>query len=65
MIGAPIFNELFNYEYVNYSDYTLVYEDFFGNITKGVAKDVITYVFVKNELAEEKGLKGVDLILSQ
>lgn len=61
MIGAPIFNDLFNFEYVNYVDYTLVYEDFFGNITKGVAQNVITYVFVKNELAEEKGLEQVDL----
>ena len=43
--------------YVDYDEYIMVYKDTFGNIKKGFnLSDTNTYIYVKRELAEEKGL---------
>ena len=46
--------------YVDYDDYALVYKETFGNIKKGFSfSDTDTYIYVRKELAEEKGLKEI------
>ncbi len=59
IIGEPDFNELFEVPYVDYNDYVLVFKDIFGNIKKGYISDRITYIFVRKDIAEEKGLKTI------
>ena len=59
ILGRPEFEELSMQGYVDYNDYILVYKDIFGNVKKGYITERDTYIYVRKELAEEKGLKSI------
>lgn len=65
IIGKPDFVDTVNSlkiqgsTFVDYNDYTPVYKMTFGNIKKGVEMQTTTYIYVRNDLAEEKGLKEI------
>lgn len=59
ILGKPEFEDLYMTGYVNYQDYVLVYKDIFGNVKKGYISDRETYIYVKKEIAHEKGLKNI------
>lgn len=47
-------------EFIKYSNYVLVYKDTFGNIKKGFSfSDTNTFIYIREELAKEKGLKEI------
>lgn len=56
ILGKPDFSDLSMDGYVDYNDYVLVYKDIFGNIKKGYISERDTYIYVRKELAEKKGL---------
>ena len=59
LVGEPVFGDLFEEEYVYYPDYTLVFIGRYGNIKKGVFQTSNSYIYVRNELAEELGIQKV------
>ncbi len=59
ILGKPDFSDLSMDGYVDYNDYVLVYKDIFGNIKKGYISERDTYIYVRKELASEKGLTDI------
>ncbi|MCR5205810.1 MAG: hypothetical protein K6E47_12205 [Lachnospiraceae bacterium] len=60
LLGLPDLNASFMDGAANLSEYTKVYEKRCATIFKGVPGAGFSYIYVKNELAKEKGLKGLD-----
>ena len=66
IIGHPDFIEteklleIHGSTHVDYNDYILVFKMSFGNVKKGVSMDTNTYIYVRKNIAEEKGLKAYD-----
>lgn len=60
LIGLPEMNASFKTGTVSITDYTKVFENRCSTIFKGVPGAGISDIYIKNELAIEKGIMGID-----
>lgn len=56
LLGAPSLSQIYSVSDVKMSDYVLIRQERFGNIWKGIRGGAISHMYIKREIAEEKGI---------
>ncbi len=59
LLGMPDIESLYGSNNLNIGDYTRVYEVRFSTIKKGIPGSDVSYIYVRNNIAKEKGLSSV------